>query len=98
MLKPPSDLPNTQVMPDPARDKRQYRWFSVEDKKRILAQAEACRERGEVGALLRWENIYSSQLQTWRRQGAVQGGAGLQNAPTGRKALMDAKDRPIETA
>ena len=67
MPKPPSDLPDTQVMPDPARDKRQYRSFSVEDKKRILAQAEACRARGELGALLRRENIYSAQLQTWRR-------------------------------
>ena len=97
MPKPPSDLPDTQVMPDPARDKRQYRSFSVEDKKRILAQAEACRARGELGALLRRENIYSAQLQTWRRQLAAQGEAGLQNAAVGRKPSMDAKDRQIET-
>jgi len=97
MPKPPSDLPDTQVMPDPARDKRQYRSFSVEDKKRILAQAEACRARGELGALLRRENIYSAQLQTWRRQLAAQGEAGLQNAAVGRRPSMDAKDRQIET-
>lgn len=84
-------------MPDPARDKRPYRSFTVEDKKRILAQAEACRERGALGALLRRENIYSSQLHTWRRQLAAEGEAGLQNAPAGRRPLMDAKDRPIET-
>ena len=97
MPKPPSDLADTQVMPDPARDKRQYRSFSVEDKKRLLAQAEACQEHGELGALLRRENIDSSQLQTWRRQLAVQGEAGLQNAPAGRKPLTDAKEREIET-
>jgi transposase len=97
MPKPPSDLPDTQVVPDPARDKRQYRSFSVEEKKRILAEAEACRERGELGAVLRRENIYSSQLQTWRRQLAARGEAGLQTAPAGRKPVMDAKDRQIET-
>jgi transposase len=97
MPKPPSDLPDTQVTPDPARDKRQYRSFTIEDKKRILAEAEACRERGELGAVLRRENIYSSQLQTWRRQLAARGEAGLQTAPAGRKPVMDAKDRQIET-
>ena len=96
MPKPPSDLPDAQVVPDPAQDKRQYRSFSVEDKKRILAQADACQERGELGALLRRENIYSSQLQTWRRQLVTQGETGLHNAAPGRKPLADAKDRQIE--
>ena len=96
MPKPPSDLPDTHVMPDPARDKRQYRSFALEDKKRILAEAEAYQERGELGALLRRENIYSSQLQTWRRQLATAGEAGLHNAQPGRKPLTDAKDRQIE--
>lgn len=31
--KPPSDLPDAQVIPDPARDKHQYHSFSVENKK-----------------------------------------------------------------
>jgi transposase len=96
MPKPPSDLPDTQVTPDAAYDKRQYRSFTIEDKKRILAEAEACQERGELGALLRRENIYSSQLQTWRRQLAAQGEAGLHNALPGRKPSTDAKDREIE--
>lgn len=91
-------------MPDPVRDKRPYRSFTVEEKKRILAHADACQERGALGALLRRERIYSSQLQTWRRQLAAQGEAGLHNAPAGRQPLTDlpageagAKDRPIET-
>ena len=66
-------------MPDPARDKRQDRSFSVEDKKRMLAQADACRERGELGALLRRETIDSAQLQIGRRQLAEHGEAGLGN-------------------
>ena len=96
MPKPPSDLLDTQVTPDPASDKRQHRSFTIEDKKRILAEAEACQERGELGALLRRENIYSSQLQSWRRQLAAQGEAGLHNALPGRKPSTDAKDREIE--
>jgi transposase-like protein len=36
----------------------------------VLAEAEACTEPGEVGALLRREGLYSSNLTTWRRQQA----------------------------
>lgn len=97
MPKPLSDLADTQVRSDPARVKRQYRSFSIEDKKRILAQADACQKRGELGALLRRENIYSSHLRTWRRQLATQCESGLQGAPGGRTPLTAAKDRQIET-
>ena len=40
MPKPTSELPDSQVLPDPASEKRQYRSFSVADKKRILAEAD----------------------------------------------------------
>ncbi len=96
MPKPTCELPDSQILPDPAYEKRHYRSFSVEDKKRILAEADACQRRGELGALLRREGIYSSQLQTWRRQLAAQGEAGLANVPAGRKPLKDARDRQIE--
>ena len=33
-----------------------------------MAEAEACSDPGEVGALLRREDLYSSHLSTWRRQ------------------------------
>lgn len=46
------------------------RQFSKEYKRRILAEAEACTERGAVGALLRREGLYSSHLTDWRRQAA----------------------------
>jgi len=34
---------------------------------RILKEADACTEPGELGALLRREGIYSSYLSRWRR-------------------------------
>ncbi len=43
------------------------RRFSVEEKARILREADAC-AAGTVGALLRREGIYSSQLYAWRRE------------------------------
>ena len=42
------------------------RRFSTAEKRRILQEADACREPGEVGALMRREGIYSSYLSDWR--------------------------------
>ena len=47
------------------------RQFSAAYKQRILAEAEACTEPGQVGALLRREGLYSSHLTKWRRQREV---------------------------
>ena len=41
------------------------RIFTAEYKRRILAEADACR-RGQVGALLRREGLYYSHLAKWR--------------------------------
>src|SRR5436305_779519 len=46
--------------------KASRRKFTAEEKRRILQEAEACKERGELGALLRREGIYSSHLSAWR--------------------------------
>ena len=43
------------------------RRFSSESKGRILEAADQCRH-GELGALLRREGLYHSQLSTWRRE------------------------------
>ena len=67
-----SSMPDAQVVPDPMLEKRSRRQFSTEYKLRIIAQADQCR-RGELGALLRRENLYSNQLQAWRNQ-LAQGG------------------------
>ncbi len=44
------------------------RRFSVSEKIRILREADACKEKGAVNALLRREGIYSSHLANWRHQ------------------------------
>lgn len=54
-----------EVVPGP-----RYRTFSREYKLRILAEAEQC-GRGEIGALLRREGLYSSTLTKWRQQQAA---------------------------
>jgi transposase len=95
MPKPISELPDNQVIPKQHYEKRTYRYFSVADKKRILAEADTCAQ-GELGALLRRENIYSSQLQTWRKQLANSGECGLENATAGRKPSKDSKDKAID--
>jgi len=59
-------MPNTQVIPEPALEKRTRRQFKIEYKLRIIAKADACKH-GELGALLRREKLYSSQLSEWRR-------------------------------
>lgn len=46
----------------------QRRKFSAEYRLRILSEADACTKRGELGALLRREGLYSSHLVDWRRQ------------------------------
>lgn len=62
------------------------RQISPSDKRRILAAADRCTQPGEIGALLRREGIYSSQLATWRKQRAAVGSAGLNKRKRGRKA------------
>ena len=59
----PATVPDPEV---PERPKR--RQFTAEYKRSIVAQAEACRDDGAIGALLRREGLYSSHLTTWRRQ------------------------------
>ena len=44
------------------------RRFTAAYKLRILQKADACTEPGQIGALLRKEGIYSSNLTTWRKQ------------------------------
>jgi len=52
-----------EVMAKPTR-----RRFSAEYKLKILREAGACIQPGELGALLRREGLYFSNLQTWRAQ------------------------------
>lgn len=44
------------------------RRFTAEYKRAILAEADACKEFGALGALLRREGLWSSHLSVWRAQ------------------------------
>jgi hypothetical protein len=52
----------------------------------ILAQFDACEGRGEVGALLRREGLYSSLVSEWRKQRAAGALQGVESAKRWRKA------------
>ncbi len=79
MPKSISERPDTQVTPEPSLEKRTRRQFKPEYKLRIIAEADAC-EYGQLGALLRREKLYSSQLSEWRREFA-ENGEGMPLAP-----------------
>ncbi len=66
------------------------RQFSRAYKLRILAEVEQC-QRGEVGALLRREGLYSSVLSKWRQQKT----AGKLDQPT-REASQQDKEQAKE--
>jgi transposase-like protein len=53
--------PPTEVTPTAKR-----RSFTAEYKRRILREADTCKQPGQIGALLRREGLYSSHLTVWR--------------------------------
>ncbi len=54
--------------PDPeVPEKAKRRRFTAAYKLRVLEEADACQEPGEIAALLRREGLYSSHLAQWRR-------------------------------
>jgi len=59
----PIEMTDPEVVP-----KAKRRRFSPQYKLRILEETEDCAERGQLGALLRREGLYSSHLTAWRRQ------------------------------
>lgn len=91
MPKPQPDS-DTEIVPAAQNDSPQRRKFTIEDKRRILREADACTERGQLGALLRREGIYSSLLYKWREQLRLRGEEGLANRKPGPAPTKDAKD------
>ena len=62
----------------------QRRRFTAAYKRRILREAERCTKPGEVGALLRREGLYSSNLTAWRAaraRGELAGDEGKRRGP-----------------
>jgi len=78
--------PEVVVVADPeVPEKARRRQFSAEYKMRVLREADACSEPGEIGALLRREGLYSSHLVVWRRQRTEGTLEGLRPRKRGRK-------------
>ena len=71
------------------------RRFTVEYKRKIVREADACKAAGAVGALLRREGLYSSHLTTWRaaRERGELAGAPKKRGPVRRVA--DPRDKRI---
>ncbi len=64
------------------------RRFTAEYKLRVLREVDDCTRHGEVGALLRREGLYSSNLTAWRKQrerGELEGLAQKRRGPLPRE-------------
>lgn len=81
----PTVLPDSHITPPPELEKRTRRVFDTDYKLRIIREADHC-QRGEIGALLRREKLYSNQLQKWRRELAAGDAEALSKSRPGPKA------------
>src|SRR5271163_3983502 len=70
------------------------RQFSGSEKRRLLAEAERCKDAGTLGAFLRREHIYSPMISGWRKQIGMANQAAL--APKRRGPKPDASARQIQ--
>jgi transposase-like protein len=88
-----SVMTHPKAVPDPeVPEKTVRRKFTAAYKLRILKQAERSTEPGQIGALLRREGLYSSNLTSWRRQ-VAQGLVPKKRGPAAQK--MDPHVRRI---
>ena len=83
----PKQQPDPEVLP---RAKR--RQFSAGYKLRVLQEVDDCSEAGQIGALLRREGLYSSQLSEWRRAREAGQLQALSGQKRGRKAEAQATE------
>ena len=81
-------LPDAEV---PARPTR--RRFTADYKQRIVKAADALREPGQIGALLRREGIYSSLLSKWRAQRDQGALDALTPSKRGRRPVLPSPER-----
>jgi transposase len=72
-------IPGSQETEVSAKERR--RRFSVEDKRRIVEAAAACKESGALTALLRKEGVYWSYLRRWREEYKRDGIAARKRGP-----------------
>ncbi len=82
-----AEVPDPEVVPQAQR-----RQFSLEYKLGIVQEADRCQNPGEIGALLRREGLYSSNLSRWRQLRAQGQLPALGASKRGRKADPQAKE------
>ncbi len=63
-----NSVSNQQQPQNEVTPKAKRRRFSAQYKLQILEEADRCTQPGQIGALLRREGLYSSNLTSWRRQ------------------------------
>lgn len=84
------------AVPTEVSSRATRRRFSAKYKRRILREADACTESGEISALLRREGLYSSHLTTWRKARERGELEALSPKKRGRKAKKrDGRDHQI---
>jgi transposase-like protein len=80
----------------PAKRRRRTSAYKL----RIIAEADACEQRGDLGALLRREGVYHSDLANWRKQKAqgLLGGSPASRYRRADPAFQDALKQQTELA
>jgi transposase len=84
-----SSTPGDSVVPRPdpeVSEKTARRQYTARYKLRILEEVDACGNPGQIGAVLRREGLYHSNIRTWRRQRQKSMFEGLSPKKRGRKA------------
>ena len=84
---------SNEIKPVADRERPQRRRFSIADKLRVVQAADLC-PSGTIGAFLRREGIYSSQLCAWRKQrdhGELDPGAARKRAKVKSQAQASAR-------
>ncbi len=79
MTEKQGERPETEVV---AKAKR--RQYSAGYKLKLLQEIEGCERKGDIGAILRREGVYSSMLKKWKEQrenGSLEGLAGQKRGP-----------------
>ena len=85
--------PNPEVL---ARAKR--RTYTGEYKQQVLAEADAARGSGEIGAVLRRHGLYSSHLTKWRQErnsGIIDGLAPQKRGPKSKTNPLTAENQKL---
>ena len=87
--------PNPEVL---ARAKR--RTYTAEFKLKVLAEADAARGSGEIGAMLRKHGLYSSHLAKWRQErkdGILDGLAPQKRGPKSKANPLASRESETES-